>query len=119
MEGPMAVPAPLVIAHRGAESRSHPFQQPLQDLQGESEACIAIGSLREDTVGEIPEPGDSEVSVKNLDDKQVNRGNRIQHALAKTIADITAHGENLAGIENLGNLTLDTAKSGVDVSKHG
>ena len=54
------------------------LQQSLQHLQGETAARLTIAGLTELLVRELPETGDGEVAVQNLDDKEVNRSNRIE-----------------------------------------
>ena len=78
MKSAMPVPATLVVIDRGAQGRAHALQQSLQNLQGKSAACVTISGLSEDEISEILKPGDCEVSVEDLDEEQVNRGNRIQ-----------------------------------------
>jgi hypothetical protein len=89
MEGAMSVPAAVAV-HRGAKGSSDTLQQCLQNLQRESASGPAIGRLAENPVGEVLEPGDGEVAVEDLDNKEVNRGDRIQDAPTKLVASFAA-----------------------------
>jgi hypothetical protein len=117
VESSMASPAAMVV-HRRAEGRPNALQQCLQDFQRETAASPAIGGLTENAVGEVFEPGDGEVAVEDLDDKEVNGRDRIQDAPAKVVAGFAANGGDLRRVENLGDLSLDTPQGSVNVLKH-
>ena len=45
--------------------------------------------------------------MKNLYHEKLNGGNRVEEALAKTIADLAADGGDLPRVENLGKVFLN------------
>ncbi len=117
MERAMAVPT-AVVMHRGAKGSGHTLQQRLQDCQGQSCPGSAIGGFAEMAVAEVSEPRDGKVAVKNLDDKEMNRGDGIQDAPAEVVAGLATNGSDLPGVKNVGDVALDPSQGGVNVLKH-
>jgi hypothetical protein len=117
MEG--AMPAPkTIVPRRGPERSRDALQQRLQDAQRQASAGSTIGGFGENPIGEVSEPGNGKVAVEDLDDEELDGGNRIQDAPAKVVASIAANGGDLCGIEDSGNISLDAPQSGVKVCKH-
>ena len=102
----MAAPAAGVVEAR-TQGGADALQQGLQHRQRQTASRFTIGGLAERLVAKVLKSGHGEVAVENLYHEELNRGDRVEEALAKTIADLAADGGNLPRVENLGKVFLN------------
>ena len=106
VKGAMAAPAAGVVEGR-TQGGADASQQGLQHRQRQTASRFTIGGLAERLVAKVLKSGHGEVAVKNLYHEELNGGNRVEEALAKTIADLAADGGDLPRVENLGKVFLN------------
>src|ERR1700730_3346148 len=107
MEGAMFTPATAFL-HDWLQGGADTLQQNLQDFQGESPTSVAVRGLAEVFVRVLLKTGNREIPMENLGNKKMNRRHGIEYSFAKPVAGLATYFRYLPGIENLGEILLDT-----------
>jgi hypothetical protein len=102
----------------GPEPVGDPAQESLLQFQGQASAGLAVRRRREREPGQAREMMDSGVAVKDSEQKQVDRGDGVQHGGAPGVADLAADVEDRGAVEFLGRVLLQAAKDANNPAMH-
>ena len=105
-EDAVAVPAAVVV-DRGFDPRGDAAEQLLEQGQGQAAAGLARGRVGEVEAADPDEVIDGGIAAEDLDEEQVDEGDRIEEAGAPGVLDLTAGVDDLGSIELLGRGVLN------------
>src|SRR5687768_15558040 len=110
VKGPVAVPAPGGVEGR-TQGGADAAQEGLEDMQRQAGAGVAVGGVAEDLVRELPESSHGDIALEDLEQEEMDGGNRVEHALPEVVTHLATDLEDGLRLEKLGELGLDLLES--------
>ena len=109
---------PAGLLELGEQRIADPLEQVFKKGQGQTRTGGTVGGASERHAGQTRHRRAGGVAMENLQEKDVHRGYRIEHALAPGIVEVAADLGNGLSRQSLGNIGLELADDFGDIKGH-